>query len=1478
MLLPTEFLQCQSAIGQDFTLDGAALDDGSNSQCTNFCSPSHPFEKAAIRGHTVFLNGPFDDTLAVMMEHYCREKTEDPYHTSGCFVVPRWKGVPWQRYLTGMQVLKRYPKGSRIFTSVNAHTGERELMPGIPWEVLVYWDPPKRRPAPRVRLNLVAALNQVAVSTAVQMEVEGKLAGAPCTFLLDSGSKDMSFISQSFAQRLNLKTKPASSIQVVAYDGSEFPSTRTATVWLQLGNVREKITLPVVKMEPTMDVILGCDWLTSHGVHLYFDKAQISLKNGRRRITLPAKRAPLPTTEDLCPSSGRAQIRATTTRSNVLRVQKAKRLLRKNVFSFMVTVRRLPANASELTPVSPTSAPGGCVPACSSGDDEREFNVNRHNSSRQEDSPTTEHDFEFDVSDLVDKPDLSSVSGQGSMSQSDIDDLVSEFADILREPPPGLPRWRDTIPTIPTTEGAKPPYRAPFRLSPAERRELEKQIEHLLQMGYIQPSTSPYGAPILFVPKHDGTLRMCVDYRMLNSITVKNRHPVPRIDDLLDTLSGAQVFSSIDLAAGYWQIRLKEDEVPKTAFSTHLGHFEWRVLPMGLSNAVATFQNLMNKMFMSRGYLNKFVLVYLDDILVFSKNPADHARHLRLVLQALREEELYAKPSKCHFNKSELKYLGHVVSAEGISVDPSKAQAVQQFPRPQNVGDTRSFLGLATYFRRFIQGFGVLARPLNALTRKACTRTGWHWTPECEASFMALKEALSSAPVLAMPDWPAAETGAKPFEVIADASVHGIGAVLMQDGHAIAYESKKFHPAAYNYDTGEQELFAIVYALQKFRCYVEGTEFKLVSDHEPLTFLDKQPRLSRKQARWYEFLRPFSYTWEHRPGRVNVADPLSRAPGVRSFVEHKLPKSNSVVLGPRHSRFLLTAILRARPSRRDPDQTSVPATAPPRSQRFSSLEKVLHTQSEGCANVEQRLTPLHGDSRVAPPEEPSGEQLPPPPLEGLVARSYSEDPDFSPDNIEAWGLVQEDELLWHGGSEDSDAVLAIPNANGLRRRCLELCHDSPYGGHFGVAKTLHLMQRSFWWPSMKQDVESHVRGCLQCQQSKPSHLAPAGELSPMPVPKERWESVALDFIVKLPVTNKGNDAILVIVDRLSKYVILEACSETMTSSGLIECLQHRLIRDKGFPKEIVADRDGRLSANKFSTWAKENGILPRLSTSYHSRASGQVERFNLIVENYLRSFVGAQYSEWDELIPVCQLAINNSYHSTVEHTPFFLEHGKHPYLPGITTFKRASVSPAQIPVVRHQWPTRQRKALSHAQQAMKTATERAKRHFDLRKRALELSPGDRVLLNTKNLTFKGITSSKLAPRFVGPFTVEEKVGNVCYKLALPETMEVYPVFHVELLRLYKGPDFIPPPAVECEDGSVQYTIDKILKSRGTGSKRQYLVRWEGYDPTWDSWEPRELLLEDAPETLLAYEATQERLSSAEPVRTTGRRRHRKRKA
>ena len=294
--------------------------------------------------------------------------------------------------------------------------------------------------------------------------------------------------------------------------------------------------------------------------------------------------------------------------------------------------------------------------------------------------------------------------------------VVCEFEDVFPEELPELPPQREIDFGIELIPGTQPISKAPYRMAPTELKELKLQLDELLQKGFIRPSVSPWGALVLFVKKKDGTLRLCIDYRELNKITIKNKYPLPRIDDLFDQLQGAGVFSKIDLRSGYHQLRIKPDDIPKTAFRTRYGHYEFTVMPFGLTNAPAAFMDLMNRVF--RPYLDKFVVVFIDDILIYSKDKEGHADQLRTVLQTLREHQLYGKLKKCEFWLEEVVFLGHVVTKEGIKVDPQKVKAITEWPRPTNVTEIRSFLGLAGYYRRFVKDFSKIASPLTNLLKK----------------------------------------------------------------------------------------------------------------------------------------------------------------------------------------------------------------------------------------------------------------------------------------------------------------------------------------------------------------------------------------------------------------------------------------------------------------------------------------------------------------------------------------------------------------------------------------------------------------------------------------------------------------------------------------------------------------------------------------------------------------------------------------
>jgi hypothetical protein len=375
----------------------------------------------------------------------------------------------------------------------------------------------------------------------------------------------------------------------------------------------------------------------------------------------------------------------------------------------------------------------------------------------------------------------------------------------------------------------------------------------------------PYGAHVLFVPRPNGRgLRLCVDYRALNSITVKNRCTIPRIDDLFDAVAGSSYFTSLDLTSSYHQILISEEDRPKTAFRTPFGHFQFKVLIEGLMNAPATFQTVMNSIL--HPYLRKFVVVYIDDILIFSKSEAEHQAHVRLVLEVLKREKFFVCKAKSSFAQSEIKYLGHIMDKQGISPDPKKVEAVQRWPVPKNVHDVRSFLGLVNYFRKFIEHYSEIAVPLTNLTKKSHP---WE-TDRCQDASELLKQKLREAPLLRTPD------EHLPYEVVTDASNLGLGGVLLQEGHPVAFESRKLNSAELNYQTTEKEMLSVVHALRVWCCYLEGAEFTVYTDHVSNTYFQTQPNLSRRQARWSEFLQRFgAFKLKYRKGAKNVADALS---------------------------------------------------------------------------------------------------------------------------------------------------------------------------------------------------------------------------------------------------------------------------------------------------------------------------------------------------------------------------------------------------------------------------------------------------------------------------------------------------------------------------------------------------------------------------------------------------------------------------
>jgi hypothetical protein len=449
-----------------------------------------------------------------------------------------------------------------------------------------------------------------------------------------------------------------------------------------------------------------------------------------------------------------------------------------------------------------------------------------------------------------------------------IKQVLEEFPDVMpKELPEDLPQRRRVDHAIEMMLGVAPPTKAPYRMNHEELKELKVQLEELLAKGYIKPNKSPYGAPFLFVHKKDGTLRMCVDYRALNKATVKNRYSLPRIDDLFDRLSGAKVFNKIDLRLGYYQIRIVEGDEEKTACRTRYGSYEFLVMPFGLTNAPVTFCTLMNDIF--REWLDDFVVVYIDDILIYNSSLEEHAEHLRKVFQRLRENKLYAKLEKCEFGMTKVDFLGHRIIQEGLKMDDHKVKAIVDWEPPKSVPALKSFLGLASYYRKFIKNFAKIAAPLTNLLKKSVVT--YEWDEACDKTFETLKGILVKALVLKLPDFD------KEFEIHSDASDFAIGGVLVQEGRLVAFESKKLSETERKWPTHEKEMWAVIHCLKTWGHYIGSKDVVVWTDNVTLKYFATQPKLSSKQIRWQDTLALFNVDIRHKLRKENIiSDALSR--------------------------------------------------------------------------------------------------------------------------------------------------------------------------------------------------------------------------------------------------------------------------------------------------------------------------------------------------------------------------------------------------------------------------------------------------------------------------------------------------------------------------------------------------------------------------------------------------------------------------
>ena len=916
----------------------------------------------------------------------------------------------------------------------------------------------------------------------------------------------------------------------------------------------------------------------------------------------------------------------------------------------------------------------------------------------------------------------------------------------------------------------RPPSRPAFRMSAQEIETLKKQLDVLLENGFIRPSSSPYGAPVMFVPKPDGSLRFVIDYRALNAQTVKDTYNLPRDQDLFDVLElhQARIMSSIDLLFGYWQVHMAKDDVRKTAIRTPVGSYEFLVMPMGLCNAPATFQRMMEAVL--RPFLTKFAMVYLDDIIIFSRNPEEHLDHILQVLEALDKHHLRVKLKKCEFFKKEMLFLGHCIKMKDhgieLQANPEKVTKLREWGVPRSSKDVERFLGLANYYSRMIKNYAHHAAPLMDLTGKSLTGADFaeRWGESQQQAYETLKESLTSEPVVTL---------AKPNRTMViqtDASDVALGGMLMQDDdegqrRVVCYFSHKFTEAERNWSVNERELFGLVYALRKFRHYLVGTPIRYENDHKPLQWLKTQATLSRRQMRWLETLESFDWEFTHVPGKDLPADTLSRPPDA-------LPEAGD---------FLTYLVLR---HINDVDTGSSASPEKPVT-LFVTADDSEDAAEEGATLVD--------------PEEPSlgGKIFASNRLIHLLQQAYQADPQYASileGSSTDEGVTVRDGIVYVAPTPPDlfHAVAVPPRAKELQGFILREYHDVATGAHLGAHKMFHRIRRHFQWPSMQADIRHHVKSCHACRTSKRRTHHPPGRPVGYKVPSAPFEHIALDFKTGLPTSRRGNDAFIVIVDKLTRYGTIvpyasqrisgDAANVRADAQHVVDVIFDQVVRRWGMPRTVSSDRGSQFTSHLWTELWRRTGTSPNLTTAYRPQGDGSSERFIQTISGLLRAQVAnmSDASEWDSAVGAIEFAYNDSVHSATGFTPFQLAIGRDPLLP--VSVLMHSVLPTaslyrqtedgRINPTRYlaQYARNLATAKATLQQVTHAQRESLMHHSS---RQVVYRPGDFAYIKTT----PPVQQRTLNPKREGPFEILERVGLNTYRLDLGADTRRHSVFN-----------------------------------------------------------------------------------------------------
>ena len=1003
--------------------------------------------------------------------------------------------------------------------------------------------------------------------------------------------------------------------------------------------------------------------------------------------------------------------------------------------------------------------------------------------------------------------------------------LLNNFRDVFAADSSELGRTDVYKHDIELVDGAPPVRSRPYRTSPAMQKVIDKQIEQMLKDRIIEPSNSEFSSPVVLAKKKNNEYRFCVDYRRLNAVTKVMSHPVPLFTDVVDLIGNEQAsyFSVLDAASGFWQIPLTDRAKKLSAFVTQSGQYSWTVTPFGLVNSPASFSLVMSSVL--RGLNYRVALCYVDDVIIFSKTFEDHLRHLNDVFTRLRTANLTLKPSKCTFAAPEVYYLGHIISKHGVKVQPSKIEAVRSFPVPKNQHDLKSFLGLTCYYRRFIKGYSTIAATLHKLLQKDCK---YVWTKETQSAFDLLKQALTSAPVLAYPH------SDYPLTIHTDASGQSIGYVLSQTdpqgvSRVLAYGGRALRPNERKWTVTEQECLAVVCAINEYKIYLTNQKVTIVTDNKALTWLKTIKHTNGRLARWSILLSSIDYDIKHRPGKTHQnADSLSRRdypppPKQPSVLDEELVQLTNYSVPP-----MTNPDTNMQESINSPNSTFQPLAISP------AQPPVYTINEEQCVKQEWLQTEFFYErdtcqvNAIRPCEidktQNIGQLQKECPKIGDLYR-YLETGELPLDKKRAHVIPYESNqfallngTLYHffqprARKPKSDLGLlrqiVVPEV--LQHDVLLSYHDSVAGGaHFGIQRVYQAIKQKYYWPGQYKDVYNHIVSCDKCQNAKRDTHSQKAPLHPIPSDGlfERWH---LDFLEMEKSDSSSFRYVLLVSDSFSNWT--EAfCMRTQQSEEVAKILYNEIFTRYGAPKILVSDRGMSFMAKLVAEICKIFQVTRHVTSSYHARSNSVCERKNSTLAQCLRTYCDKDPKKWPELIPSIMMAFRMSPCTQASgYSPYYLLFGRE-----MPIFFDTAVAPSEALPRSHKQHVEellQRLKVAHkiAKSNIDQTKEQNKERYDKNAKEPSYNVEDRVLLKVMH-RIQGV-SKKLTPKWTGPYYITRLGPNSTFKLRrCSDNVELKPLVHADRLkRFVDSRDFRPPPINEPNERPDQITPNPDLE-------------------------------------------------------------------